>query len=244
MSYITIGDLVLILDDLFGPKKALLDRTLAFQIYGPALEAHRDKLIGLRRALDKKPLAGELYAADELFDTTVRAIHYLARGLCRLPLLDGEKRAFLKKVGETFVPNLGITTSSYEDEAAAAKKRRDDLEAMRSGLEAFPVAPGLTLYTLVAAFIDAGLKIDALLAARAEITAEEEADRNRETAALRPRTIGTLGQFRQTLAQEILVNPALPEDLEAKVFSYYDQIAATREDRYPKPPAAPETPAD
>ena len=133
------------------------------------------------------------------------------------------------------MPRLGITTAAYEDEAAHAMRRVDDLEAMREALDAFPVAPELTLYGLLSAQIAAGEKIGELLTHRADATAEEESRRTKQIGALRSETIGDLNRFRETLSHEMSANPDLPNDLEMKIFALYDQLNTSCEERRPRP---------
>jgi hypothetical protein len=238
----TVNDLKLVLDDLFGPKKALLDKTLTFKIYGPGLKEQKDSIDTIHKALQKRPLSEELLKEDEIHDTSARAIHLFCKGMGELATLDQEKRSLLRKVSDTFVPSLGDLKKSYEDEAAAAKKREKDLVAMKAELEAFPVAPSTTLYTLVSTYIESGKKLDSLLSSRAETTADDIAKRTKEVAALRSRTVGALGQMREALSHEVSSNPELPRDLVGKIFSYFDQLAESRQGRYHPPTTDPQTP--
>jgi hypothetical protein len=241
MSYCTVGDLDLILADLFDSKKALLEQTLSFKIYGPTLEEQKNEISKITAALQKKPLSEELADTDALHDSTGRAIFHICEAYSQLVTLSQAHRDFAAKVAETFVPSLGGLQKSYEDEAAAAKKRETNLEELKTSLEAFPVAPETSLYTLVSAHIEAGKKIDSLLSARAETTAEDEANRVKQVGVLRSKTIGTINQLREALAHEVSVNQELPRDLESKIFSYYDQIGESREDRHPKKTASETT---
>jgi hypothetical protein len=237
---LTEGDVSLVLDDLFENKIGLLEQAKAFAIYRPALEERREKLAAVRKALEGRPLSEELKTADLVHDSTGRALHLICTGLGQLVTLDQDQRNLLARIQKTFVPTLGDLQKSYEDEAAAAARRRPALEEMEAELKAFPVAPEMTMHTLVSSYIDAGQQIDVLLSKRATATAEETSGREAESVAIRSETVGLLGRFRSALADEIAMTPELQRDLEAKVFAYYDQLSQSREDRSAKP--KPQTP--
>ncbi|HVK65888.1 MAG TPA: hypothetical protein VM694_15510 [Polyangium sp.] len=59
---------------------------------------------------------------------------------------------------------------------------------------------------------------------------------------VRSATLGLLSRFRAALIDEIEEDPALPRDLEARVFSYLDELQTMREQaaaaRVKKPEAA------
>lgn len=234
MSAMTLGDVLLVLEDLLGAKRASLEETLAFKLYGPSLAGLLDKISGVQKSLSAKPLSEELKAADLKHDTSAKAVYYICRGLIGLSTLDGETRSMLNSVRDTFVPALAPLQKSYEDEAFAAKQREGALESMKPQLEAFPVG-STTLYGLLKDHISAGAEIEQLLSARAETTAEEEANRVKDAGILRSQAIGLLGQLRETLAHEVATNTALPRDLESVAFSYFDQLSESREGRRPKP---------
>jgi hypothetical protein len=242
MNSMTNGDLVLVLDDILGDKQGMLAPTMTFQIFKPSLEERRDVLSLIREALKQRPLTEAFAEADTLYDSTARAAHYICRGLASLSLLSEDDRALIRQTAETFVPDLTLTTAAYEDEADNARRQAGTLEEMKSALEAFPIAPGITMYSLLAAHVEAGHEIGRLLTERAAITAEDASSRVSEAGVLRSRTIGELNQFRDTLSREIEANPSLPRDLETKVFALYDQLNTSRTERRPtKSDAAPES---
>ncbi len=236
MSSLTSSDLLLIFGDLLGTQRPSIEDTLSFKLFGAALDNMHAEVRGVVAALTKKPLALELEETDFVHDSTGGAIFYIVKGLMRLPDLGDEHKALLKQVRDKFVSTLKSLTETYEDEAAAAKKKTEALAELKEKLEAFPVAPGITLYSILNAHVQAGLKIDALLASRAKTTAETDSKRVKEARALRPKAIGLLGKFRDALAHEVEENKALPRNLEAVAFSYFDQLEASREGRRPAPP--------
>ena len=235
MSYMTLSDLVLVLSDLRENKQGAVAETLAYRLFGPSLAEMFERASSIEAALARKPLSEELKEADLLHDRAAKAVFYIAKGLLGLPNLSPEVRAVLERARDTFVPALAPLAKSYEDEAAAAKQRTAALEEMKPTLEAFPAGPGMSLYSLVADHINAGIRIDALLSDRAETVAAEDAARVKDAGPLRSQIIGTLGRFRDALDQEVSVNPSLPRELTAVTFSYYDQITAAREQRSHKP---------
>ena len=233
--YLTLGDVRLVLVDMLENKLDLLNSTMSFKIYEPALVDRRDRIVSVHKALEGKPLAEELKDTDRLHDSIGRAIHLICTGLAQLVTLDGEKRRFAQSVLDTFAPSLGALQKSYEDEAAAAAKRRPELDAMAPELKSFPAAPDMTLYSLVSDHLDAGEKIDKLLSRRATATADDEAARSAEAVSLRAETIGLLGRFRSALSDEAAIDAELSRDVVGKVFAYYDQLADSRDDRADKP---------
>ena len=232
MRNITTGDTGLVLDDFFTDKINLVQSTLAFQIFGASLAEKREQLTSIRKGLEKKPLVEALKDADLVHDCTGRAIFAICTGLDQPAGIDADAKTLLAKVKERIVSNLTDLNRSYEDEAAPAKGRLADLEAMKPELEAFSIGPNMTLYSLLKSHLEAGKQIDTLLSARAKTTAEDEADRTKDVFILRSQPLGLMNRFREALVQEIAVNPDLPRDLESKVFSYLDQLSETRGARF------------
>ncbi len=241
MSYMTTGDLSLVLNDMFKTKLGLLTKTMSFKIYERALSDNRDKLNSIVEILERKPLTEELKEADELHDSAGRAVYFMCKGMSSLSILEKEKRDLLSTVAERFAPALGDFTRSYEDEASSATKKREVLNGMKTELSAFPVAPDMSLYDLLDAHVDAGEKIDKLLAERADTTAQEDAAKLKEAKTIRSATIGMINRLREAMEDEVSMNDELDDSLANKVFAYYDQIADTREDRGAKPKAPPVT---
>jgi hypothetical protein len=231
MSYLTTDDLWLVVEDMQTVKLPLIQNTKSYLIFGPTLTAKYGVLGQLYKGTSQRPLAELLKETDFTHDTSERAIHLISIALEPISLLPQNTRDFLVKVRETFAPSLSDLNKSYEDEAALAKRRSASLEAMKPELEAFPVGP-INLYTLVTAYLDAGKKIDTLLSSRADTVTDNESKRTKELSLHRVQTIGLLNQFRAALIQEIAVDQTLARDLEAKVFSYMDQIANTRSLRF------------
>jgi hypothetical protein len=212
-------------------KLPLIQNTKSYSIFGPSLTEKHGVLAQLYKGPAQRPLAELLKETDFTHDTSERAIHLISIALEPISLLPQNTRDFLVKVRETFAPSLSDINKSYEDEAALAKRRSSSLEAMKPELEAFKVGP-INLYILVSSYLDAGKKIDTLLSSRADTITDNESKRTKEVSVHRVQTIGLLNQFRAALIQEVAVDKSLPRDLEAKVFSYMDQIAGARTLRF------------
>jgi hypothetical protein len=237
MSYLTTDDLWLVVDDMQTTKLPLIQNTKAYLIFGPTLTEKHGVLGRLYKGTSQRPLAELLKETDFTHDASQRAIHLISTALEPISLLPQHTRDFLVKVKETFAPSLSDLNKSYEDEAALAKRRAAELEALKPELEAFEVGP-ITLYTLVSAYLDAGKKIDTLLSSRADTATDNESKRTKEVSFHRVQTIRLLNQFRAALIQEVAVDQTLARDLEAKVFSYMDQIASVRTLRFSSRAAA------
>ncbi len=241
MIYLKADDVWLVVDDLVTTKISLIRDTKSYTIFGPPLAEKHDVLAHLYKGSQTRPLAASLKETDVIHDTNGRAVHLLSLALEAVDALPAATRDFLVKVRETFVPNLSDLMKSYEDEAALAKRRSAELEAMKPELEAFSIG-SISLYTLVSAYLDAGNRLDTLLSSRADTVADEEAKRIKDIFVLRSQALGLLNQFRAALAQEVAFDKSLPRDLETKVFAYMDQIAETRAARAAShAAAAPET---
>jgi hypothetical protein len=240
MCYLTIGDLLMVLTDFFSGKLALLEKTLAFRIFCVILGEHEKMLSSVKDVADRVPLAQELREAEVRHDQAAKAVYYCCKGLLGVARLEEDKRLLIKQVMDEFVPNLSGLKQSYADKAAAASKARGVLDKMRPDLETLEVTSGITLYEMVSSFLNAGEQIGALLVSRAETEAEDEAGRTKQVAALRSRTIGLLGRFREALQQEVASNPELPRDLESRVFALYDHLSEWRAERRQKPASPPQ----
>jgi hypothetical protein len=244
MSYLTNGDLRLIFSDMVENKWDLLMRFAVGPIYGKAVKEHLADLTDLESKLEKRPLAEQLKETDLLHDAIGRSIFYLEQSLGNLPLLSKEKRDLVAKVKDAFIPRLVDLTRSYQDEADAAKQRRRALDGMKTELKAFPVAPDLTLFDMVEAFLNAGEGMDRLLKQRAAAVSTASDPDAVNAGAARTRALSLLTRLRETIRGEIDLNPELQAKLEVDLFSYYDQLDGSRNDQASasKPaPAAPPT---
>jgi hypothetical protein len=235
MKYTTFGDLGLGLRDLFQTKADLAGKAVAFQIYREPLKAKYVAIDSLRRALGGRPLSEEIGSVDGVHDSSGRALFFIRKGVAELLDLDASIRTAVDEIVDKVVPTLSSLTESYEDEAAHAGEKRKVLEENTDFLAAFPVGPKHTLKSILTTHVEAGEKLEKLLSKRADTVAEDTAGRTAEAKILRSQTIGLLNRFRQAVADEVEHNLALPRDLEAKIFTYFDQMEANRQARYGKP---------
>ena len=243
MSYATFDDLRLGLQDFFATKTDAAGQTLAFQIYGPPLRANLTTLENLKRSLDALPLADDLAEVDDEHDAFGRAIYYVGKAVASLKTIDSDTRKTFGEINRQVVPSLGTLMASYEDEAAMADEKQKILAKYDAFLEAFRFGESLTLKDLLTGHVRAAERIKDLLSARAEEVAEDKVSRNRQIMALRGATLGLLSRFRQALIDEVKTNPDLPDDLDTKVFAFFDQLEANRAARADKGETAepPET---
>jgi hypothetical protein len=97
---------------------------------------------------------------------------------------------------------------------------------LENDLKSIPIAGGMSLYDWCTGFIDSGETIAKLLSERADT----DTGARREAGKLRTSTISILGRFRASLADEMATNKALPADLDARVFGYFDELHDMRAD--------------
>jgi len=82
-----------------------------------------------------------------------------------------------------------------------------------------------TLYDWMLGFLQAAEGLDAALSQR---SASRKMSRS-PAVPLRSSTLSLLTRMRASLQDEIALNPTLPRDLEARIFGYFDEIAALNE---------------
>ncbi len=139
-----------------------------------------------------------------------------------------EQRAFWAHIRETFIPNLSILNMTYADESAAATLRLNDLEAMKSLLEAVALPENMTLCSLTATYLKAGVELGEIMSSRIGEEIADEAKKTKQLNVVRLETMGLLGRFRDALTEEVKGNESLPRDLPEQVFGYIDSLAAKR----------------
>jgi hypothetical protein len=235
MKYTTYGDLRLGVRDLLENKAETASLAIAFRIYQDPLKARLEALESLHRALRGKPLSEELAGADGIHDSTGRALYYIGKAVEELTDIDENVRVTVIEIVGKVIPSLSLLRESYENEADRAANNRKVLESNAEFAEAFPFGKKHTMKSILAAHVGAGEKLNELLSKRADTVAVETGSRTKELMTVRGVTIGLLNRFRQAVADEVAHNLALPRDLEAKIFSYFDQMEANRAARYGKP---------
>jgi len=229
MRNLILADLKLALRELLGARNADLLLSGTGKVYAPQLAHKLAEIEALPEALTGgRPLAQELAETDETHDGLGEAVYYYIEALLRLPFTEPERKASLQRIRDAFVPRLGVLRDAYADEAAAAAKNRPALEALKDELMSVsvPVPQGATLYDWASAFVDAGDKMGKLLSDRSLAGSGAV---GAQALQVRSVTIGLLSRFRSALGDEITHDASLPRNLDARVFSYFDELQAMRE---------------
>jgi hypothetical protein len=224
MRNLTLADLGEGLADLLDNRAKALEATQTGKLYGPILAAKRKAIEhALKAALEAK--SGDLSETDAQHDGLGGAMwHFTEAVLCQ-PFVSAERRDAARRIREAFIPDLGVLSDSYADEAAAAKANRPKLVEFEAELRMLPTPDGQTLYEWAAAFVDKGDQLARKLAARTQGSA---LDAFRQQTALRVTTIGLIGRFRASLRDEIKDNPSLAETIETDTFAGFDAIEARK----------------
>lgn len=225
MRNLTAADLFLGLKDMLSTRKADLELAAVGQVYAPQLAARFAQLEALPERQNTRVNAGALAEADGLHDAFGDGIWYYTEAMLVTPDVSPEARAAAQRIRDAFVPNRGRLADTYAAEAAQAKKNQPKLDELKADLQSLPVPDGKTLLDWAKRFVEAGETLDKLLSDRS--TTEANAA-SKPATELRPSTIGLLRRFRDALRDEVASNPALPRDLEARVFAYIDELSARR----------------
>ncbi len=225
-TLLTLSDLRLGMTDLLSKRATPLAASKSGVAYTPMLTQKRDALEALPAALLARPLSVQLAEADDGHDAFGRAIWCILEANLKLPDAPADRREAARRLRAVLVPTPKELNESYATEAELARERRKQLPSWKADLQLFPVSPTETLYDWTTRFLDAGDKLDTLLAQRADKTVASRSD----AAKLRTATLGILGRFRGALADEMAVDKTLPSDLDGQVFAYFDQLATMRND--------------
>jgi hypothetical protein len=220
MRNLTLADLGEGLADLLDKRAKSIENTQTGKLYGPILAAKRKAIENaLKVAFETK--AGDLSETDAQHDGLGGAIwHFTEAVLCH-PFVSVERREAARRVREAFIPDLGLLSDSYADEAAAAKANRPKLVALEADLRMLSTPDGQTMYEWALAFVEKGDELARKLAAREQGSA---LDAFRQQTALRVTTIGLVGRFRASLRDEMKENPSLPATIEADIFAGFDAL--------------------
>lgn len=244
MRHITLGNLLLGLDDLLTKRLGALQSFDAGKASVKFLTLRRDKIAALPPELTGRPLADELARADALHDGFGGALWFFAEAYLRLPDLPPAIAEAAQKIRAAFMPALDGLQARYDAEAKAAKDREPLLTTLEPELKMLPVAPSKTLYDVATGYVAAGKQIDAHLSERAD-----GKDRKAATV-LRGEALSRLNRLRSDLADALKDDSTLPADLEAQVFGYLDlleqrdaEAAAAAKKKAPAP-AGPSAPSD
>ena len=227
-----LSDLILALDNLLRKRTNILLSCNSGRLYEPILQKCMTDLSNLPEELTL-PLTYELKITDGTHDDLGGSIYHFCRAYELNPTV-GALSLIAKKIRDLYVPRLGELRKSYPDEAAKALENSRALEEMEEDLNKFPVGEGKTLYNWVSDFLDAGKELGRLLNQRAKIKANTKIDNQMKQHAggVRSSVIGTLNRFRATLKDEIAISTELQEDLDSRLFSFFDELNSLREIKY------------
>ena len=192
---------------------------------------HKDELHECLVAMDalpevvtSAPYKVELRSTDQRHDGLGRVVHYVTEACFHDPDASATVRENARLIREAFITSLDELNDSYATEAERAKNRQDNLVSMTDALKTFvlPWDSTRTLFNVVTAYLAEGQKLNALLNERADVP------KGVQTQALhvRGKAIAVLNRFRKDLKKEIARNPNLPQDLEQRVFGFYDTLHA------------------
>lgn len=235
----TLIHLRLFLNDLFSKREADLLLSVAGQYYAPQLRERRTAIGGLPPALTQgTPFADELSAADKNHDGFGAAMYHSTEVVFRLPDAPAELVAAAVRIRLAFIPELKELLDSYAEEADRAIEREPKLEELAADLRLFPVPDNRTLYDVATSFLAAGRNIHDLLSRRADVPKGARA----RAAAIRSETVGVINRLRADLGREIKKNPALPRDLDQRVFGYLDTLLSMKPTEAAATEPAPEEP--
>lgn len=238
MANLPLGDLKLVLDDLFTKRHAELKSSQVGRAYEAKLKAIRAEIDALAPAqAGGRPLAAELAATDQIHDGLGAAIFHMATAYADHPTADAEVRKAALRIREKFVPRLGELKKPYAVEAATAAESKKQLGGFKADLARFPVAGKQTLFDWVSAFIAAGERLGVIMSERGDVNRAADVQAAGKAGLLRSRAQGLLGRARAAIGDE-------DEQLEKRLFAYYDELAAlaakpTAKKASPAAPASP-----
>lgn len=227
MRYLSLAALQVGLADLFAHRHTDLVASKTGTMYEPILLERKSVVDGLPEATGAgKPFADALTDADSRHDGFGAALWHFTEAYLCWPDISADVRGAIERVRAAFIPQIDLLQASYVNESKAAIDNKNDLVKLEKDLKSIPIAGGLSLYDWCAGFVGAGESIAKLLSERAD------ADTGARSLAgkIRTSTISILGRFRAALADEIATNKALPADLDARVFGYFDELNGMRAD--------------
>jgi hypothetical protein len=225
MRFLSLAALKIGFADLTTKRHAALVLSSAGKTYEPILLEKKALIDALPAALTGgKPLTEELTDADIVHDGFGAAIWYFTQAYERWPNVPPEVLAAIKRIQAAFITSLDDLKASYTVEAHVAIQHREDLQTLEADLKLIPVAGGLSLYDWAMGFVVGGDLVGTLLSQRADAGTNARSDAGK----IRASTVAVLGRFRGALRDELGSNPALPKDLDAQVFAYFDELSEMR----------------
>jgi hypothetical protein len=218
LRHILIGNVQNALQDVLTVRLPLLSSFSSGAASVSRFGLQLQKIGALPPAAKGVPLAKELDDEDVNHDGYGGAIYFYTETVARLPSATTAQKDAAAKIQAAFVPALSELGATYAAEANAAKNRKQYLTTLKAELLSFPVPGGGTLLDWAVAYVASGEKLDLLLSQRADV-----ADRAK-AANLRTETVGMLNRLRKELVIDQKNDPALPTDLDDKVFGYFDLL--------------------
>jgi len=226
MRKLPVDDLFLGLKDLVTTRRTDLDASAIGAAYSPQFVARVAQLEEVTERKTTRANVTELADADDDYDGFGQGIWLYTEAVLVVPNVSEATRQAALRIREAFIPERGVVGDTYAEEAARAKRSRPKVAELENDLKSLPVPEGKTLFDWVKGFLDAGDSLDKLLSDRSTL---EAGPQGTVVTALRAHTIGLLRRFREALRDEVAANPALPRDLETRVFAYIDELANRRE---------------
>jgi hypothetical protein len=232
MRYLTLGDLWLALTDLLDTRRDTLLRSLIGKSYEPLFAQRRKQFDNIpRELLTGTPLTEELATGDVFHDDNLMVLLTTLQATLR----NAKASAEIKEAAQETLDALKLAPSdvsaTYPQEAATAKGREKTVEEYKDKLSLIAAPGGGTLYDIALDYLEAGRTLDRLLSDRAKIEALSEKDRS-YISSLRNLLIGEIGRCRGAIADEQKIidpNKTFPENYDALIFGYFDNLNETRE---------------
>lgn len=226
--FLNLADLKLGLDDLFGKRHPALLASNIGKSYEPMLDEKRHAINALPAALTGgKPLAEDLASTDDDHDGFGGAIWHLTEAYIRLPIKEAKIVEAIKRIRAALIPGLSELRESYADEAETAIRRQGELGQIEADLKSIPIVMGgTTLYDWATGYLGAGEKLSTLLSERADATPGGRTGANK----LRSETIALLNRARGAIVDECAISTVLPNDLDAQIWGYLDELEGHRAD--------------
>ncbi len=192
------------------------------QAYVPVCTSTLANIDALPDALKAQPYRDELDEADDLHDDFHESGQGYIDSALLCPAISKDDKTFLAEVRAVFLAEAGERSATFVNEADKARERRAKLPAYEVKLKAWTVAPGQSLHDWIDGYIAAGEKLHTLLEKRADVLSQSRKD----ARILRSKALGILRDLRRSIRRAVELDPALPRDLEARIFGYMDTLSA------------------
>jgi hypothetical protein len=177
--------------------------------------------------LSVTPLIEELAQKDGVHDDSILTMLNSLEAVQKSPRASASLKKTAKEIIDTLKLSPSDTAVSYPQEAINAKNREEIVAKLKGSLQLFTLPEGGTLYDIAQDYLAAARDIDALLSERTKLENMSETDR-REVPLLRVQIIAEIGRCRAALADELKTNPNLPNNVDAQIFGYFDDLNQTR----------------